>query len=48
MSDVKIHQDIDRSIFPDILDEKFDKKRESYWVKKDLSGHTKEQYGKMY
>ena len=32
----------------DILDEKFDKRRESYWVKKDLSGHTKEQYGKMY
>ena len=32
----------------DILDEKFDKKRKSYWVKKDLSGHTKEQYGKMY
>ena len=32
----------------DILDKKFDKRRESYWVKKDLSGHTKEQYGKMY
>ena len=32
----------------DILDKKFYKKRESYWVKKDLSGHTKEQYGKMY
>ena len=32
----------------DILNEKFDKRRESYWVKKDLSGHTKEQYGKMY
>ena len=32
----------------DILDKKFDKRRESYWVKKDLSGHTKEQYRKMY
>ena len=32
----------------DILNEKFDKRRESYWVKKDLSGHTKEQYRKMY
>ena len=32
----------------DILDKKFDKRRESYWVKKDLSGHTKEQYEKMY
>ena len=32
----------------DILDEKLDKRRESYWVKKDLSDHTKEQYGKMY
>ena len=32
----------------DILDKKFDKRRESYWVKKDLSGHTNEQYGKMY
>ena len=32
----------------DVLDQKFDKRRESYWVKKDLSGHTKEQYRKMY
>ena len=32
----------------DVLDQKFDKRRESYWVKKDLSGHTKEQYSKMY
>ena len=32
----------------DILDKKLGKRRESYWVKKDLSGHTKEQYGKMY
>jgi hypothetical protein len=32
----------------DILDKKFDKRRKSYWVKKDLSGHTKKQYGKMY
>ena len=32
----------------DILNKKLDKRRESYWVKKDLSGHTKEQYGKMY
>ena len=32
----------------DVLDQKFDKRLESYWVKKDLSGHTKEQYGKMY
>ena len=32
----------------DVLDQRFDKRRESYWVKKDLSGHTKEQYRKMY
>ena len=32
----------------DVLDKKFEKNRESYWVKKDLSGHTKDQYGKMY
>ena len=32
----------------DVLDKKFEKNRESYWVKKDLSGRTKEQYGKMY
>ncbi|MCH8010900.1 MAG: hypothetical protein IIA61_02965 [Candidatus Marinimicrobia bacterium] len=32
----------------DVLDKKFEKNRESYWVKKDLSGITKEQYGKMY
>ena len=32
----------------DVLDQKFDKRQESYWVKKDLSGHTKEQYRKMY
>jgi len=32
----------------DILNKKFDKRRESYWIKKDLSGHTREQYGKMY
>ena len=32
----------------DVLDQKFEKDRESYWIKKDLSGHTKEQYGKMY
>ena len=32
----------------DILDKKFDKRRESYWVKKDLSSHTRDQYGKMY
>ena len=32
----------------DVLDQRFEKDRESYWIKKDLSGHTKEQYGKMY
>ena len=32
----------------DVLDKKFDKRRGSYWVKKDLSGQTKEQYEKMY
>ena len=32
----------------DILDKKFNNNRESYWVKKELSGHTKDQYGKMY
>ena len=32
----------------DVLDQKFEKNRESYWVKKDLLGHTKEQYRKMY
>ena len=32
----------------DVLDQNFDKKRESYWIKKDLSNHTREQYRKMY
>ena len=32
----------------DVLDKKFEKNRESYWVKKDLTGITKEQYKKMY
>lgn len=32
----------------DILNKKFEKNHESYWVKKDLSGHTTEQYRKMY
>ena len=32
----------------DVLDHNFDKRRESYWVKKDMSGITKEQYSKMY
>ena len=32
----------------DVLDQRFEKDRESYWIKKDLSGHTKEQYRKMY
>ena len=32
----------------DVLDQRFEKDRESYWIKKDLSGHTKDQYRKMY
>ncbi len=32
----------------DIINQRFGENRESYWVKKDLSGHTKERYGKMY
>jgi len=32
----------------DFLDQKFEKNRKSYWVKKELSGHTKDQYEKMY
>ena len=32
----------------DVLDQRFEKDRESYWIKKDLSDHTKDQYGKMY
>ena len=32
----------------DVLDKKFEKNRESYWVKKDLTGITKDQYKKMY
>ena len=32
----------------DVLDQRFEKDRESYWIKKDLSDHTKEQYRKMY
>ena len=32
----------------DVLDQRFEKDRESYWIKKDLSDHTKDQYRKMY
>ena len=32
----------------DILNQKFCENCNSYWVKKELSGITKEQYGKMY
>ena len=32
----------------DVLDQRFEKDRESYWIKKDLTDHTKEQYRKMY
>ena len=32
----------------DVLDQRFEKDWESYWIKKDLSGHTKDQYRKMY
>ena len=32
----------------DILDEKLDKRRKSYWIKKDKSDHAREQYEKMY
>ena len=32
----------------DVLDQRFEKDRESYWIKKDLSVHTKDQYRKMY
>ena len=32
----------------DILNKTLDKNQRSYWVKKDLSGYTKDQYGKMY
>ena len=32
----------------DVLDQRFEKDRESYWIKKDLTDHTKDQYRKMY
>ena len=32
----------------DVLDQRFEKDRESYWIKKVLSDHTKDQYRKMY
>ena len=32
----------------DVLGQRFEKDRESYWIKKDLSDHTKDQYRKMY
>ena len=32
----------------DVLDQRFEKDKVSYWIKKDLSDHTKDQYRKMY
>ena len=32
----------------DVLDQRFEKDKESYWVKKDYAGITRKQYRKMY
>ena len=39
---------VSRIIGKDILDEKYDKNRESYWIKKNYSGIPIEQYKKMF
>ena len=32
----------------DVLNQKFNKRQASYWIKKDLTDHTQDQYSKMY